>query len=412
MKKNLIITLITEFSVVMSGFLVYKLAATFFGKDGFAEYALSRRAITFILPLFLVGLGVGLPRYIAYSEHGVDKDKSSSYFISGMFVIGLVGLLGITILTVFREHVSFLVFGDTEHKGIIFPVCVMLMGIIANTTCYSYFRGKIDMGRANVLQLINSGIVPLVGLCASRNLADVFYVTGLSSLGVSSLFLIWALRSSKVVWGDLVPCGKDLVAYGARRVPGDFVMSGLFMMPVTFATHTAGLQEGGYVAFGISMLNMVGAVFAPVGLILLPQASRIVASKDFDVLASYKNKLLKVALCLSITGLVVFQLFAPHILRIYLGEVAGDLVHATKIIMTASVAYTVYVSMRSIVDAFYVKAVNSNNIIICFVLFAVTGYTLTVFNCSYDKIMYLFVVVLHLLALLTIKSINAIKAHA
>ncbi len=67
MKKDVIITFAAQFFILITGILVYKFAAVFFGKTGFAEYALCRRTMVLILPAILLSLDVGISRYIAFS---------------------------------------------------------------------------------------------------------------------------------------------------------------------------------------------------------------------------------------------------------------------------------------------------------------------------------------------------------
>ena len=66
MKNKYVITFATEFVVLISSLLVYKLAAIVLGNTGFSEYALSRRILSFIQPAVLMGLTVGIPRYMGY----------------------------------------------------------------------------------------------------------------------------------------------------------------------------------------------------------------------------------------------------------------------------------------------------------------------------------------------------------
>src|SRR4051812_4974560 len=90
LSKNYILTYITEFAVLISGILVYKLAAGSFGKDGFNEYSICRRTLSFIQPLLIMGFGVGLPRYIAIAAANNLTKKISSYFYSAFLILAMV----------------------------------------------------------------------------------------------------------------------------------------------------------------------------------------------------------------------------------------------------------------------------------------------------------------------------------
>src|SRR5436309_7396612 len=66
--KEYVPTFLTEFAVMAGQIAAYKLAAHYLGRQGFAEYALARRTISLLIPIPMLGLTVGLPRYIGFSN--------------------------------------------------------------------------------------------------------------------------------------------------------------------------------------------------------------------------------------------------------------------------------------------------------------------------------------------------------
>ncbi len=373
MKKDLIITFITEFVVLGSGILVYRLAAGFLGEEGFSEYALSRRTVSLIQPALILGFGVGIPRYIAFAHASSNKEKPDTYFIGGISVLLFVALIFTLALNLFKGKFAFLLFGDSNYAHFMFPINLMLLGLILHASCYSYFRGRLFMLRANLLQMINLGLVPLLAFTLGNTTKQVLEITGLSWLIVSALFLLL------IVWGiewenkNLVPYTKELLTYGLRRVPGDFGLAILLTLPAILTAHIAGVKVAGSVAFGISLLNMSGTAFAPIGLILLPKAAQIIASKDFRTLRYYISKLLRITLVLTVIGVIFFEVFADKIIYLYLGKSFSDsdIVLVARIIMIGAIAYTIYVAMRSIIDACSVTAINTKNILISLSVFLV-----------------------------------------
>src|SRR5215472_16552492 len=91
-------TFATQFADLGCQLLVHKLAAHYFGKQGFSEYAVARRAISTIYPVCLLGLGVALPRFIAVSaadEEGAVRDRfwGASLWCVGFMVLFMTLLL-------------------------------------------------------------------------------------------------------------------------------------------------------------------------------------------------------------------------------------------------------------------------------------------------------------------------------
>jgi len=404
MKKDYILTFITEFTILGSGLLVYRLAANILGKEGFSEYALVRRTISFLLPALILGMGVAIPRYIGYSYSNFKK--ANTYFIAGFVILFSVILIFSLLINLFQKNVAFLFFGDSKYYYLIFPINIMLIGLIFHSLCYGYFRGNLSMIKANFLQLINMGIVPFLVFFLKDNLKEIILLNGLIIILVSFIFLTMILKNITFERNEIYTNLKELMAYGIQRVPGDFGLSGLFSLPSTITAHISGVTIAGYVAFGTSLLNMVGAGFAPLGLMLLPKASQLVANKDFKTLKYYILKILKVTFILTILGVVFFEIFADKIIQIYLGTLNSDLLIITRIIIIASIGYTIYVAMRSIIDAYYVKAINTKNIFISLMFFLTVSFGTILLKKSYIFLVTNSVVSIILLGILTLIEVK------
>ncbi len=397
--------------ILISGILVYKLAASFLGKEGFSEYALSRRTISLIVPVLFMGLGVGIPRYIAYASANPKPDNPDAYFLGGIYVLSLALLIFTIILHLLKKRFAFLFFGSSAYTYLMFPIVLVIWGLIVHGLCYSYFRGKLLMFKANLLQILNTGIIPLFAFFFGRTVAMVITLTGVSMFIVSIFFLFMSVRKIKLK-KNIIPHTRELLVYGVQRVPGDFGLAALLTLPATFTVHMAGLEKAGYVAFGVSLLNMAGSFFAPIGIILLPKASRIVATKDFCLLKSYVHRLLKVTLLLTVIGIFFFETFAEGIIKVYLGKNFPNLVSVTRIIMISGLPYAIYVSMRSIIDAYYIKALNTKNIIISLFLFLMSSGIVVSFTNNYVYLIFSFVVAIFILGILTLIDVNKISERS
>lgn len=409
LRKDFITTFLTEFIVLGSSIIAYKLAANFLGNEGFSEYVLSRRNVSLFQPALLMGLSIGIPRYLAYaSTENPGSKKSDAYFISGLSVLVVVIITFTIILNLFKANLAYLLFGSIEYIPLIFPINVMLIGSILHAAAYSYFRGHLLMIRANILQMVNLGLVPLLALCLGKTTRDVLIITGSCWSAISLLSLFAIAKNIKWEGTYFLSCIKELLSYGLQRVPGDFAYAALFTLPATFTAHIRGVQEAGYVAFAASVSNMIGTVFVPVGLILLPQASQIIAGRNFEMLRYYSNRLLKITFFMTVLGVVFFEIFADTIIELYLGQSYSEIIFLTRIIVIGSVAHTIFISLRSIIDAYYLKALNTINIIIALLLFLLLSAIVAFFSKGYIYIVVCFVVAIFLLGSLTLLEIRKI----
>ena len=404
MKKDYILTFITEFTILGSNLFAYRLAANILGKEGFSEYALVRRTISFLLPALILGMGVAIPRYIGYSYSNFKK--ANTYFIAGFIILFFVISIFSLLINLFQKNFAFLFFGDSKYYYLIFSINIMLIGLIFHSLCYGYFRGNLSMIKANFLQLINMGIVPLLIFFLKNNLKEIILLNGLIIILGSFIFLTSIVKNITFEKNEIYTNIKELMAYGIQRVPGDFGLSGLFSLPATFTSHISGITIAGYVAFGTSLLNMIGGLFAPLGLILLPKASQLFANNDFKTLKYYILKILKVTFILTILGVAFFEIFADKIIALYLGNFPSDLVMIARLIVIASLGYTIYVAMRSIIDAYYVKAINTKNIFISLMFFLTVSFGTILLKKNYIFLVTNSVVSIILLGILTLIEVK------
>jgi hypothetical protein len=100
----------------------------------------------------------------------------------------------------FKDNIAFL-FG-VEYKYLIFPLSLMLVGILGHLLCYTYFQGKLHMGKANLLQIINIAVIPLVAFLFSNNTAKILALMGILWLTVSMISFFSILRKNRL---DIFP---------------------------------------------------------------------------------------------------------------------------------------------------------------------------------------------------------------
>src|SRR5262249_41392532 len=216
-------------------------------------------------------------------------------------------------------QVSGLFFGKRQFAPLVFPLSVMVAGLTFHTVTYAFFRGKLLMKHANVLQVFNLGLLPLLIFSIQRsNVRAILLYLGLLTLIVTTCAIVcftpwkelFAVKHAKV---------KQLLRYGLQRLPGDLALLGLFTLPITVIVHAKGVEQAGFVAFGVLFLTIVSAMFNPIGLILLPKASRMLAAGTLSELREHVRQLVKVTITLTGIIAIAVAIMAPTMVRIYLG---------------------------------------------------------------------------------------------
>jgi len=374
-------TFLTEFAVMASQIVVYKLAAHYLGKEGFSEYAVARRTISTVCPIALLGFGIGLPRYLAISAGEDLAGRRDRIFGATLWCVGAAAAILITLTNLMPSSFAYLIYGSASYKALAFPVSLITGGLILHAVVYSYFRGHMLMARANILQFTNLAVVPLLGfLGVSHDVGAVLKRIGLLSIFVSSLGLVltpWQLMATNSL-GE----AKLLLRYCAPRMPGDFALMVLLGLPAFLVAHQVGVQEAGYVAFSVSVLGMIAAVFAPIGLVLLPKASGLIARGASEELWSHVSVVLQLSLIASLFLTILTEMFAGPLVRVYLGRNFAEISMTIRIIMLGAVPYAVYIALRSAIDARHHKAINAKNCAIALASFASCWVLLSAFRIS------------------------------
>jgi O-antigen/teichoic acid export membrane protein len=345
-------TFATEFTVLACQLLTYKLAAHFLGKTGFAEYAVARRTISILYPIVLLGLGVGLPRYIANAAGRGNEESKTRYLGAALSCVGLSALVCVILLNAFGSSLAFLFFGSREYTSLILPLSLVVAGTALHAIVYSYFRGILYMRAANLLQFLNFGLVPVaVFLFYSNSVQSLLTALGLLSFGVAAgALLITPWKTVKHANRAEV---KELLRFGIQRVPGDFILMALFALPATFIAHKSGIRAAGYVAFGISMLNVIGSFFSPFGLILLPKAGSLLAAGRNGELKRQVWLLARITLVVSVVLALGIAIGAERLLRLYLGPDFTEGAGILRLLLIAAVPYSLYMVLRNVIDAFH-----------------------------------------------------------
>lgn len=407
-KLDYLITFGTELTILVCGVLVYRFANVLLSEGAFSEYAMARRSLSFIQPILFVGLAVGVPRFIAYSERGMKNPEVVSYFVAGTLILVSILVPFLIALNVFSTHFSWLLFGDKAYNSLIFPFSIMLLGVCLHGITYSYYRGRMKMVHANFLQLINLGAGITIPFFLGSNLYQVLLETGIFWFIISLIFFINIFIIEGTFILNVRQKMKELWQYGIQRMPGDISLAALLTIPAIAITHFYGIEKGGYVAFGISILNMVAAGFGPLSLILLPEASQLIREENYLTLKNKTIKVLSVTILITSIGLIIFEIFANPILTIYLKETNQELISFARIIFIGSIGYSVYVTMRSILDAYYIKAVNTRNIFISFFTYLLIG-MITYFFISKNLHLHLFIFALSFLILGLLTYLEILK---
>lgn len=364
-RRDYISTFVTEFLVLGGSILTLKLAAVYWGTAGFGEYVLGRRVIGFLQPAVLCGMGLAVTRQVAMAR--AEPGDGEWSWLDGALLITL-STIAVTCMALlaFSHQVAGAFFGDASLAPLARGLTTCVAGLVLHYVAYAVLRGRHASNPANLLQAVNLGILPLIafGLPGLQPAMLLFWL-GLAQLAVSTGALVAlrrpgpALTSPGVTWERT---GRELFKYGAPRVPGEFMLGALSTFPVTAAAHDGGPVLAGQIGLGLSLLTLVGSVFTPLGILMLPSISARVAAGEVKGLGAEIRRLTLICLGLTVLGTIALELLAGWAIPFVFGDEFAGAVQPIRIIGLAAIPYVAYVILRNVLDAIHAAPLNAANL--------------------------------------------------
>jgi len=365
------ITFLAEFATLAAGLVVLRLAAWRWGPAGFGEYVLARRALALVQLPVLCNLGVALSRFVAISAVG-GRFTRQRYLVAATAVAVVASLLAGLVLVLAAAPIAALMFGNARYATLVRAVALAVPGIVLHSVAYGYYRGRLQMLAANGLQVVNLGVVPVLviaipGITVLQAITALAASWNVVAIGAIAEPLWSAVRESR---GSPLPAVRELLGYGLPRVPGEFALAALFALPTTLAAHFGGIEEAGFVGLGVSLLSVVGSMFAPLGQIVLPSISTMAAHGRTAPLRSGVWRLWLASVTVAAGMVVVLAILTRPLIAVFVGPAFLPAVPVTRLLLLAGIPYVTYVVLRNVLDALDTRPLNARNLVAAVVLFA------------------------------------------
>ncbi len=357
-------------AVLASFFLIYRLIAQNFGPQGVGEYSLIKRAIGIIQPLLLLGLGVGITRYVAIS---LSPKMKMAFFKVAMAGVIMAAAIFLIAANIFQKEFARLFFGSADFVSLVVPFSFLLGGLLTHSLVYSFFRGMMAYRYFNVLQILNISILPVFiflffsGMTIGSAIFSIGILTGFFSF---IFFLFYA--KEKFLCCDLPrSCWREIFLYSLPRCVGDILYGGLFFLGPVAAVYFGSAVEAGYFSLAQGLLMVLGSLIGPLGLVLLPKISDMIARGKNKEIAAGIDFLFIAVLYGGIFASLQAMIFADVAIKIWLGAEFLSAVPIIQILFFSGVFYSFYAASVSILNASKNKPIDAANLFAAIVFYAV-----------------------------------------
>jgi len=354
--QGYVMTVGVNASSAIVGLLTLRLAGTAFGETGFGLYQVSRRAASLLTFPLLMGMGVGLTRFISFGNAEGDSKERAGGYLGSALLLG-VPLLVITSLLAFATPGGFtrLFLGGPDAASLVVPTLSAVVGLYFSTLIYGYFVGQSRMAPANLVKLGNIILLPALAVALSgRSVGRAQTVWGVG-MAVSSI--VWAasdlgLRRSPALFTPGTRRRiRELLKFGLPRVPGEIALFGLFAIPTILIASQRGLESAGRFSFGLSLIQICGGMFAAGGTVLLPMVGGMSASNRRGRIPLMMNRVIAATLLVSVTVSVAAVCAMTLILGVILGPQFTEAAGEARWLMLGIAPYALYQVLRGPLDA-------------------------------------------------------------
>jgi O-antigen/teichoic acid export membrane protein len=363
-RRDYVSTLIVQWFVLGVGLLLFHLVAGRASVHGFAYYQIARGLVSTFQPVLLLGLGVGLHRYLPRTEHTTRRLARHALSVEAL-VVTVVGLAGIAA----GDEIAALL-GLPGGRSATIAALIMLAGNCLCTVSLAALRGNQQVVDANLVTGLGFGLIPLVAFATADRIADFLIMQGIGT-AIIGVWATWIVRRQPATAErPPEPDVKTLISYGVRRMPGEFALPALYTFP-TFAVAVLmpGRPEAGYAGFTTSAVTLICSVFAMLTPVLMPRLSRLFhrAGEDTGVRQLLTVLPLLAALVAALpTGLI--WLFAPAMVRGFLGPEFAGAVPVLRLGVLAAIPLAMFYAARPTLDTLLDARFMSRLLIACLAL--------------------------------------------
>jgi O-antigen/teichoic acid export membrane protein len=358
-RSDYLFTYATSCLTTICGIAAFRLAHESFGPDGFAEYALTRRSIAFLVPLFSLGLAVAIPKFVAC--HASKHRAASIRFLGGGLLLTAASMaVFLVIACVLPGPTSFLCIGDSHRQQLVLSLVPLVFGMILTASTSAYCRGRMWFHASNAIQFVCTGMITTVGLLFFSDVETFLSGTGLAVCVVNAV-IVAMLLCTRSQWIDRrwhFAAARSLLRFGAPRVPGDLAYYGLLAAPAIAAAQQAGVRIGGEIAYALTWIMLLSQLVAPLSMLLLPEASYLLQTGRPRALRRRMVKLLAFSLGVTCVAVGVLIYLAPTLLALHLGSHTPTLLHHVRALLVGAIPLNVFICVRSAIDAGEMRAVS------------------------------------------------------
>ena len=360
------LTMGAEAAAMGSSLLLTAMLSRWMGAAPLSEYLLLRRVLSWTVAATLLGLATSLPRNVAHCAGGSRRGQPA-YFLAALVCMVPSAALAGAVMVLNRATFARWLFGNAGHARLVVALALLIFGFSLHRAVYGYYRGLLEMTRANLVEVANAAFLPLLvvaTLARRQTVATMMCVTGVLMALSAALFAIPILRRLRGTRLQLRARCRELLQYGVPRVPGEFGAAAITALGPMLAIHFVSMAKLSPLLLGLNMLLVIGYAAGPLGVVLLSKVSMMLGRNQHQAVQSRLRLLVTGVMELSVFACIQLAIFADVVVRAWVGPGFEGQMGVIRMVLLAIPPYLFFVTLRSTIDAVSVKPLNTANVMI------------------------------------------------
>ena len=377
--KFFIYMLIAQMLFMLSNLFINYKIEKIWSVEGFATYNLLKRFGSFIVFPLVLGVGIGIPRYISFLKNGKNnKSQGLEYLFAGL-VIFCITFIAFLVLILLFPGLILSSFKKSDSNSILIVVALFVFSQGVFVIISSFFRGKIQFGRSSLLNVLVLSLLPTLIVFFSDTIFDYFLYYAILTIASLTFIIGFNIYKNSISYRRTKFKVRQLIHYGAPRVIGDAILFSLDFIPIYIVSIFISLEESGYLSLSFMFFKLASVSFDLIGSLILPVYGKGFKKESSAAFIKKVNILLLISSSLALLASVVGYFLIPYLIVTFFSSLSNAIL-ASQYIFIAFPFYVVFTILKNVLDIISHKAYNS---LIQMVGFVAMG--LTLFYGIYQK---------------------------
>jgi O-antigen/teichoic acid export membrane protein len=350
--------LIAQMLFMLSNLFINYKIEKIWSVEGFATYNLLKRFGSFIVFPLVLGVGIGIPRYISFLKNGKNnKSQGLEYLFAGLVIFCITFIAFLVLILLFPGLIlSSFKKSDSNFILIIVALFVFSQGVFVIIS--SFFRGKIQFGRSSMLNVLVLSLLPTLIIFFSDTIFDYFLYYAILTIVALVIIIVFNIYNNSISYKRTKFKVRQLIHYGTPRVIGDAILFSLDFIPIYFVSVFMSLEESGYLSLSFMFFKLASVSFDLIGSVILPVYGKGFKKESSSVFIKKVNLLLLISGSLALLASVLAYILIPYLIVTFFSSLSPAIL-ASQYIFMVFPFYVVFTILKNVLDIISHKAYNS-----------------------------------------------------